>query len=133
MHKVVIDTNVFISAIFWNNDCSEIIELWKSSKIVLISSIPIIEELLETLRDFKIHLATDSINELKNTILNNAIIVNPKSKVFIIKDDPDDNKFIEAAIAGDAKYIITQDKHLLRVSGFCAISIITPRDFIRLF
>ena len=53
MIKVVLDTNVFISGIFWEgNFCSQIIDSWISGKITMISSLEIVEELGETLRDF---------------------------------------------------------------------------------
>ena len=55
MIKTVIDTNVFVSGIFWDgNYCAKIIEAWKSEKITMVSSLEIIEELGETLKDFKI-------------------------------------------------------------------------------
>ena len=48
-------------------------------------------------------------------------------------DDPDDNKFIECAIASNAKLIVSGDKHLLKISGFQGIAVCKPRDFIDLY
>ena len=47
-----------------------------------------------------------------------------------ICDDPDDNKFIECAIAGNNKIIVSGDKHLLKVSGFQGITVLKPRKFV---
>lgn len=60
--KVVLDTNVFISGIFWKgNFCSQIIEKWKNEEIILISSLELIEEFVDTLKDFKIQMPLDMI------------------------------------------------------------------------
>ena len=62
MIKTVIDSNVFVSGIFWDgNYCSKIIEAWKSEKITMVSSLEIIEELGETLKDFKIQMPEEMI------------------------------------------------------------------------
>ena len=62
----------------------------------------------------------------------NSIIVHPKSKFNVVKDDPDDDKIIEAAVEGKAEYIITQDNHLLKLKEFKGIKIVTPKDFLEL-
>jgi predicted nucleic acid-binding protein len=49
----------------------------------------------------------------------------------VIHDDPSDDKFLEAAVAGRAPYIISGDKHLLRLSVFQGIQILKPRDFVQ--
>ena len=58
-------------------------------------------------------------------------MVVPNRKVNVIKDDPDDNKFIEAALEGKADYIVTQDKHLLNIQEFEGIKIVSPEEFLR--
>ena len=59
-----------------------------------------------------------------------SIFVKPKKRIQIVKDDPDDDKFIEAAVEGRAKYIISQDKHLLRIKEFEGIKIMKPEEFL---
>ena len=51
----------------------------------------------------------------------------------LVRSDPDDDKFIECAIAGKAMAIISGDKHLLKVSGYQGIDVITPRKFVDKF
>lgn len=70
------------------------------------------------------------INEWQNLIIENATIIQTTEKVNIITQDPDDNKFIEAAIAGKADYIISQDKHLLNLKEYNGIKIIIPEEFL---
>lgn len=131
MMRIVADTNVFLSGIFWKgNFSSQIIELWRDRKIELVSSISIIDELTKNLRGFKIKMDEEIVQEWENTILENSLLVEPKEKIEIVKDDEDDNKFIEAAVAGKADYIITQDNHLLRIKEFKGIKILTPKEFL---
>ena len=59
--KVVLDTNIFISGIFWENNSSKIIDFWRQEKITLISSLPIIKELVKVLDDFKIRMPDEMI------------------------------------------------------------------------
>lgn len=129
--RVVLDTNVFISGIFWQgNFSSQIINLWKKRKFNLISSIQIIEELEKTLSTFKIQMGNEVIKEWRRIIIENALIVEPSQKIDIIKADSDDNKFLEAAVTGNAKYIVSQDKHLLNLKEFKGIKIVTPEEFL---
>src|SRR3989344_1729458 len=98
MIKVVVDTNVFISGIFWEgNYCSQIIHAWRTGKIQLISSLEILQELSEKLQSFKIQMPKEMIQEWRHMIIENATMVEPTEKLDLVKNDPKDNKFFEAA------------------------------------
>ncbi len=56
----------------------------------------------------------------------------PTEKLDIIKDDPDDNKFLECAFAASAEYIISGDEHLLSLKRFMDIKIVNPAEFVKL-
>ena len=128
--KVVLDTNVFISGIFWEgNFCSKIIDKWKKREFELVFSRDIIEELVKTLKCFKIQLSEEVITSWKEIITRNATIVEPSEKLEIIQEDSEDNKFLETAISGKADFIISQDNHLLKLREFQGIKIITPEKF----
>ena len=131
--RVVLDTNVFISGIFWEgNFCSKIIDKWKNREFELVSSIEIIEELLNTLKHFKIQLDEETIENWRNIIIERVIIAKSSERLDVIKEDPDDNKFLETAIAGKADFIITQDNHLLKVKKLNNIMILNPEEFLKL-
>ena len=132
--NVVIDTNVLISGIFWSgNYSSQVIDAWKNRKFTLITSEEIIKELVETLRDFKIKMPEAMIQEWKNMIANNSILIRPLKRIKIVKDDSDDDKFVEVAVEGDADFIVTQDKHLLKIKDYQGIKIIMPEEFLKTF
>ena len=127
--KVVLDTNIFISGIFWKGSSNKVILNWREGKFTLVTSLEAVSEIIKVLKDFKIKLSDDMIKEWVDLIVRNSIIVEPKEKISIVKDDPKDNIFIETAVAGNADYIVTQDKHLLKLKGFRGIKIITPEEF----
>ena len=125
----VMDTNVFVSGIFWEgNLCSQLIEKWKSKKFELVSSMEIIEELVKTLKDFKIQMSDSMIEDWRNLIIETSIIVEPTIKLGVVKDDPDDNKFLEAGVTGKVDFIISQDKHLLKLGEYQGIKVVSPEE-----
>jgi len=131
--RVILDTNVFVSGIFWEgNFCSQIIDKWKNKEFELVSSMEILEEFVKTLNDFKIQMLDDMIKEWRNLIIENSVVVKPTIKLSIIKDDPNDNKFLEAGISGKVDFIISQDKHLLKLKGYDGIKIVSPEEFMLL-
>ncbi len=58
--------------------------------------------------------------------------VKPTQKVFKVKEDPDDNKFLECALEGKADYLITSDRHLLELGEFSKTKICKPTQFLKL-
>ena len=64
-------------------------------------------------------------------LMQSTIFVEPKQKFKAVKDDPDDDKFIDCAVEGKCDYIISQDKHLLKIKEFQGIRILTPKEFLK--
>jgi putative PIN family toxin of toxin-antitoxin system len=127
--KVVLDTNIFISGIFWKGSSNKVITSWKERKFALVISLETVSEIIKILQDFKIRLQDEMIKEWVDLIVRNSIIVEPKEKIKIVKDDPKDDIFIETAVAGNVDYIVSQDNHLLKLKEFRGIKIITPEEF----
>ena len=128
--NIVSDTNIFISGIFWKGDSYRILCLWDSGKIQLIISQEIISEIFRVLSDFKIRLPDELKDAWMTRITEYGMIVEPAERFHIVSD-PADDKFIDAAIAGNASYIISNDKHLLTLKQFKGVRILTPKEFIR--
>ena len=127
--KVVLDTNIFISGIFWKGSSNRVITNWKEGKFTLVTSLEAASEIIKILKDFKIKLSDEMIKEWVDLIVRNSMIVEPKEKIAIVKDDPKDNIFIETAVAGNVNYIVSQDNHLLKLKEFRGIKMITPEEF----
>ena len=132
MMIVVLDTNIFVSGIHWTGSSRKILDLWLSKRIIVVTSLQIIEEVMRVLTNFKITLHKKDLLLWESVIFEKTHIVVPTEKVDIIRDDPDDNKFIEAALEAKAKYIISQDKHLLVVQEYRDIKIVHPDEFMGL-
>jgi putative PIN family toxin of toxin-antitoxin system len=129
--RVVIDTNVVISAFLFGGEPGELIPLWKSGRINPLASKEIVDEYLRVLTYPKFGLAPEEINFiLYQEIVPHFEIVRVKPGRVIIGDDPSDDKFIRCAEAGRAKTIISGDQHLLRLKSFGSIRILTPARFL---
>ena len=130
MLKVVIDTNVFISS-FFGGLPFEVIQYWKSGKITLCLSQEIIEEYIEVLNrlGLKDKKEIQKLTQLFAESYNSIFTVTTPS-LNIVEDDPDDNKFIECAVALDSKIIISGDKHLKNIKKYIDIHIMSPKEFV---
>lgn len=59
-------------------------------------------------------------------------VIEPKLNLSIVKEDHDDNKVLECAEESKADYVITNDKHLLKIGSFNGIKIVTPKEFLNM-
>src|SRR3989344_848193 len=135
--KIVLDTNVWLSGIFWDGEASKIIEKVEKNNFQIIISEEILSEIADVLNKeskFKKHILNLklSIEDILRTILSISTLVEAKTKLDIIKADPKDNIILEAALAGRSEYIISYDNHLLNMLEFRGIKIINPGEFLRI-
>ena len=128
--RIVLDTNVFISGVFFTGPPYRILESWRDGKLRLVLSQEILEEyqrvgsiLAEQYPDIDLYPMLE--------------LVAVKAEIFPVQklpapacEDPEDDKFIACALASKTKIIISGDKHLLKVSGFSEIRILNPRKFV---
>ena len=130
MIKVVVDTNVFVSSFFGGNP-KKIIDLWKSGKVKLCLSGKIVDEYIEVLKRLGLKDKKE-LEELLSLFSRsfNIIFTTDTPVLDIVKDDPDDNKFIECAVALKCPYIISGDKHLKDIKNYMGIKIINPGEFL---
>jgi len=128
--KVVLDTNVFIAAYFNRKSASaRIIDLCLENKHKLIFSPRLRKELRLILKNVR---AEREFREKIRSLFVNASKVKPTKKVFTVKEDPEDNKFLECALEGEADYLITSDRHLLELGEFAQTKICKPTQFLKL-
>ncbi len=127
--KVTVDTNFLISATQWDYSVAhKLLKNFILSDAEIFTTQDILDETIEVLkRDFE--YSKDEAKNIIEKILLFAKLIEPKQKVEIIKDDPDDNKVIECAIESSSNYIISYDRHLLKLKEYKGIKIITPEEF----
>ena len=131
--KVVIDTNVFISSFFGGNP-RKIIDLWKKGDISLCLSKDILGEYIEVLQ--RIGLKDENeIEELLSLFAKgfNILFTTKTPHIRVVKDDPDDDKFIECALALKAEVIITGDRALKALGEYMGIKILNPQQFLKTY
>ena len=131
MKRVVIDTNVLVSALLFGGDPSELITLWKERRIQPLGSKEIMEEYIRVLAYPKFHLTEEEIEYLfsQEVLPWFEVITVQSGRPFVI-DDPSDDKFIWCALEGQAEAIISSDQHLLRLSS-CPVPIFSLSEFLR--
>jgi len=128
--KVVLDTNIYISAILFGRKPEEIRKLSQEGKIELLVSEAIIAEVAEVLRK-KFDWESWQISQVIDEIRETAILVIPRQTLSVIKKDEDDNRILECAVEGKAHYIISGDKrHLLPLKEYQGINILSPAEFL---
>lgn len=121
----MLDTNILVSSVFWSGASYKIVKLITKRKIESYTSIVILNELRRVLKSkIKYNLPEAKVQEIIESIRMHSVLVYPKKKISIAKD-PKDNKFIECAMAANADYIISGDKHLLEVGRYKNIRIVT--------
>ena len=129
--RAVIDTNIFISSFFGGNP-RRVIDLWKTEKITLCLSRDILDEYVEVLRRIGLE-DEDELGELLSLFSRgfNIIFTTKTPRINAVEADPDDNKFIECAVALKADVIITGDKALGALKAYKGIKIFTPARFLK--
>ena len=133
MIRVVLDTNVLVSGTFWSGQSYQIINLIEKEKLIFVTSPAILEEYNAVMNYKEIKDKVDHHHERSQASLKLAqlgVLVYPTTNVKVVKEDPSDDKFIDAALAGKADYIVSQDKHLLKIKEHNGIKIITPEEFL---
>lgn len=126
--QVVFDTNVLLSSTLWEGSVAQKL-LFKLIKhdVKIFASEDILAEYKKVLtRDFE--YSDEKILSIVEKLLLFLNLVNPVEKVDVVKEDPDDNKVIDCALASSSDYLITYDKHLLNLKSFGKVRIITPEQ-----
>lgn len=129
--NIVLDTNCLIMAISAQNEYYQVWQDFLDGKYVLCITNDIIEEYSEVIARNISPLVSEFII---TAILNrkNIKLISPSYAFHLIDADEDDNKFVDCAIIGNAKYIVTQDHHfnILKQISFPKVNIITLKAFL---
>lgn len=120
--RVVFDTNIYISGIFWKGTPRDLLRRTTAGDIDLIVSKYILEEIKTMLwRDFE--MRPGDIEEILENIVQVSEIVEVKSKPLVIVDEAD-NKILACALDGRAEYLVSGDRHLLDLGAYKGVKVI---------
>ena len=127
--RIVLDTNVLISGIFFSGPPSRILKAWRNQVFQLALSKEILDEYQRVAENLSFKFPGVDISRIIDLITIHGQFVNTEDFDISICEDPDDNKFVECALAGKCKIIVSGDKHLLKLTGHKGITVLNPRDF----
>jgi putative PIN family toxin of toxin-antitoxin system len=128
--KVVLDTNVFVSGVFFSGPPFQILQAWKNGKIQLVVSPEISDEYRHVGEILAGKHPAIDLEPMLEYVMQNVVVISAPSLREQVCVDPDDDKFLACALAGGSNLVVSGDKHLLQVSGYQNIEVLNPRDFL---
>ena len=137
MIRVVLDTNIIVSAtILRRGHSAQVLDLWREEKIELAVSLPILEEMRKVLKQARIikqqSMAQQDVKALIEGFRESGILTSGRLDLEVVREDPEDDKFIICAVEARADYIVSGDTHLLKLKEYQGIRIVPPREFLML-
>ena len=130
--KAILDTNVVISGIFWKGAPFEVLRAWQKQRFRLAISPPILDEYRRVLHEMIEGRPSPVAVSIIELIEIHSDMVKPVSFARTVCSDPDDDKFLEAAVAASADYVVSGDAALLRLKNHRRVQIVRPAQFLRL-
>lgn len=130
--KLILDTNVFVSGVFFAGPPFRILEAWRDGRVELLVSPEILEEYAAVGERLQAHHPGVDLTPVLAMVVRTASVVQAPTLPEPVCADPDDDKFLACALAGRCRLIVSGDKHLLAVSGYRRIQVLRPRAFVEL-
>ena len=130
MLRVTADTNVIISGLNFSGNPRHVLEMAEDGAIHL--AVAILDEIERVLRRDKFGWPEEEIDKAIRQITRFTEHVEPKQRIDAVKEDPTDNRILECAAASGSDYLVSGDKHLLKLGQYQGIKIVSPADFIQL-
>lgn len=128
--RVIIDTNVFVSGVFFRGPPHRILQAWRDGSLNLTVSPEIVSEYERVGRKLEERYGGLAFQPVMALVLCHATLVEAPPLAEPACADPDDDKFIACALASECALIISGDRHLLDVDGYAGIKTLRPRDFV---
>lgn len=128
--RIVLDTNVFLSGVFFGGVPGRILEAWRDRRFDLVLSVPIFAEYQEAGARLAARFHGVDLARLLLLLATSCEFVDPPPLPSQICSDPEDDKFIACALAVHCPVIVSGDRALLRQSGYRGLAVLRPRDFV---
>ena len=132
MLRVVLDTNVLVSAFISDGKPRELFRKGIENQFLILTSDSMLKELVRVLGRPKFKTNPDEIRRITLALLSSAEVVDVKTKLKVVKEDTKDDIVIETAYDGHADFIVTGDGHLLALESFKGIKITTVEKALKL-
>lgn len=128
--KVVVDTNVFISGVFFGGPPGDVLAAWRERRIELVVSHDIIEEYVRVTERLSARFPRVDAGPALRLVAAFATSVWAAPLPEPVCVDSDDDKFLACAVAAGARYVVSGDRALLATSPYRDVIVIRPRDFV---
>jgi putative PIN family toxin of toxin-antitoxin system len=128
--RIVLDTNVFISGIFFTGPPHRILTAWHEGELELVASAEILDEYRRVGRELSNQFPGVDLDPLLALLVVGADLVIAPELPESVSQDPDDDKFLACALAGQCQTIVSGDKHLKKVTGYRGVEVLSPRAFV---
>ncbi len=133
--RVVFDTNIYVSFLISSSGTiTELLNFWQQGKFEVFISSEILAELGQVLLGPKLKsylcLTRQEIKQYLKLVAQTSLVAKVDCRVNLIKEDPADNKFLELAKTIGADFIVTGDRHLLRLEQFGETKIISAKELV---
>ena len=129
--RIVLDTNVLISGIFFTGPPSKVLAAWADGGFDLIASVDILAEYRRVGERLRHQFPSVEVQRILDLVTRESRIVEPAAVPLSACSDPDDIMFLACAVAGRAACIVSGDRALLKASGFRGVEVLIPREFVR--
>lgn len=128
--KVILDTNVLVSGIFFGGPPFQILNAWRNQQLQLVFSAEILAEYQRVAVILGKQYSNVDLQPILDLLTVNSEIVAAPPLTDVVTNDPDDEMFIACALASETRIIVSGDKHLLDVDGYQNIQVLKPRLFV---
>lgn len=128
--RVVLDTNVVVSGVFWRGPASRILDLWAHDKIDVVVSPDILTEYQRLLVELERGKPAGLADAWVVFITQHATVIHPTSHPRLCRD-PDDDKFLHCALSAGVRCVVTGDKDLLSLDRVADVELLSPAAFLR--
>jgi putative PIN family toxin of toxin-antitoxin system len=129
--RIVLDTNVLISGIYFSGPPGRILAAWRSGTLQLAVSIEILEEYLNVAERLASRYSGVEYEGILGLIIQNAQLVQGADLPEPVSEDPDDDKFLACALASNTRIIVSGDSDLLKVSGYADIRVLAKGIYLQ--
>jgi putative PIN family toxin of toxin-antitoxin system len=127
--RIVLDTNVFVSAIFFGGVPGRILEAWRNGRVQLILSVDILDEYQRVGQVLGSQYSGVDLKPFLRLLTVQAEIIEAPALPTPVSADPDDDKFLACASAAGVSIIVSGDRDLLDQDGWRGIRVLRPRQF----
>jgi putative PIN family toxin of toxin-antitoxin system len=131
--RIVLDTNVLMSGIFFSGPPYRILQAWRDEKVQLAVCLEILAEYRQVAIRLSEKYRGIDISPLLDLLAIHSHIVRAAPLAGPICDDPDDDIFLVCAVAARTRTIVSGDRHLLAVSGWAGVQVLRPKAFVDQF